>query len=30
MLVSYDTDSISSFEVMAQVTRQQLCAERVG
>lgn len=30
MLVSYDTDRISSFEVMAQVTSQQLCAERVG
>jgi hypothetical protein len=30
MLVSYDTDSISSFEVMARVSGQQLCAERVG
>jgi hypothetical protein len=30
MLVSYDTDSTSSFEVMAQVSSQQLCAERVG
>ena len=30
MLVSYDTDCISSFEVMARVTSQQLCAERVG
>ncbi len=30
MLVSYDTDSTSSFEVMAQVSSQQLCAERIG
>jgi hypothetical protein len=30
MLVSYDTDSTSSFEILAQVTSQQLCAERVG
>jgi hypothetical protein len=30
MLVSYDTDSTSSFEILAQVTNQQLCAERVG
>lgn len=30
MLVSYDTDSTSSFEILAQMTGQQLCAERVG
>lgn len=30
MLVSYDTDRTSSFEIMAQITSQQLCAERVG
>jgi hypothetical protein len=30
MLVSYDTDSTSSFEILAHVTSQQLCAERVG
>ncbi len=30
MLVSYDTDRTSSFEIMAQVTGQQLNAERVG
>jgi hypothetical protein len=30
MLVSYDTDRTSSFEILAQMTGQQLCAERVG
>jgi len=30
MLVSYDTDSTSSFDILAQMTGQQLCAERVG
>ncbi|MDH3979172.1 MAG: ATP-binding protein [Gammaproteobacteria bacterium] len=30
MLVSYDTDRTSSFEILAQVTGQQLGAERVG
>jgi len=30
MLVSYDIDATSSFEIMAQITGQQLCAERVG
>jgi hypothetical protein len=30
MLVSYDNDRTSSFEIMAQVSGQQLCAERVG
>jgi hypothetical protein len=30
MLVSYDTDRTSSFEILAQITGQQLCAERVG
>jgi hypothetical protein len=30
MLVSYDTDRTSSFEILAQVTGQQLDAERVG
>ena len=30
MLVSYDTDRTSSFEIMAQITGQQLIAERVG
>jgi hypothetical protein len=30
MLVSYDTERTSSFEIMAQMTGQQLCAERVG
>lgn len=30
MLVSYDTDATSSFEILAQMTGQQLCAERVG
>ncbi len=30
MLVCYDNDSTSSFEILAQVSSQQLCAERVG
>lgn len=30
MLVSYDTDTTTSFEILAQMTGQQLCAERVG
>ena len=30
MLVSYDTDRTSSFEILAQMTGRQLCAERVG
>ena len=30
MLVSYDTDRTSSFEILAQISSQQLCAERVG
>ena len=30
MLVSYDTDRTSSFEILAQMTGQQLCAERIG
>ena len=30
MLVSYDTERTSSFEIMAQIANQQLCAERVG
>jgi len=30
MLVSYDIETTSSFEIMAQITGQQLCAERVG
>ena len=30
MLVSYDTDRTSSLEILAQVTGQQLCAERIG
>ena len=30
MLVSYDTDSTSSFEILAQVAKQHLCAERIG
>ncbi len=30
MLVSYDTDRTSSFEIMSQISGQQLCAERVG
>jgi hypothetical protein len=30
MLVSYDTDTTSSFEILARMSGQQLCAERVG
>jgi hypothetical protein len=30
MLVSYDTERTSSFEVLANMTKQQLRAERVG
>jgi hypothetical protein len=30
MLVSYDTDTTSSFEILARMTGQQLYAERVG
>jgi hypothetical protein len=30
MLVSYDKECTSSFEILAQMTGQQLCAERVG
>ena len=30
MLVSYDTERTSSFEVLAQMTGQQLHAERIG
>jgi hypothetical protein len=30
MLVSYDTDRTTSFEILAQMTGQQLCAERIG
>jgi hypothetical protein len=30
MLVSYDKERTSSFEILAQMTGQQLCAERVG
>ena len=30
MLVSYDTERTSSFEVLARMTRQQVRAERVG
>ena len=30
MLVSYDSDRTSSFEILAQLTGQQLSAERVG
>jgi hypothetical protein len=30
MLVSYDTDSTSSFEILAQVAGQQLGVERCG
>ena len=30
MLVSYDTERTSSFEMLAQITSQQLCVERVG
>jgi hypothetical protein len=30
MLVSYDTDRTSSFEVLAQMMGQQVRAERIG
>lgn len=30
MLVSYDTERTSSFEVLANMTKQQVRAERVG
>jgi hypothetical protein len=30
MLVSYDTERTSSFEILAQMTCQQLSAERIG
>ena len=30
MLVSYDTQRTSSFEILALMSCQQLCAERVG
>ena len=30
MLVSYDTERTSSFEVLARMTKQQVRAERVG
>jgi hypothetical protein len=30
MLVSYDKERTSSFEILAEMTGQQLCAERVG
>ena len=30
MLVSYDSDRTTSFEILAQMTGQQLVAERVG
>ena len=30
MLVSYDKERTSSFEILAQMSCQQLCAERVG
>ena len=30
MLVSYDKERTSSFEILAEMTDQQLCAERVG
>lgn len=30
MLVSYDPDRTTSFEIMSQVTGQRLCAARVG
>jgi hypothetical protein len=30
MLVSYDTERTSSFEILAQISGQQLCVERVG
>ena len=30
MLVSYDRDRTSSFDILAVITGQRLCAERVG
>jgi len=30
MLVAYDTKRTSSFEILARMTGQSLCAERVG
>ena len=30
MLVSYDTERTSSFEILARMTGQALCAERCG
>ena len=30
MLVSYDTERTSSFEILAGMTGQSLCAERIG
>ena len=30
MLVSYDTDRTSSFEILAGISEQSLCAERIG
>ena len=30
MLVSYDTERTSSFEILAKMTGQALCAERCG
>ncbi len=30
MLVSYDTDRISSFDIMTEISNQDLHAERVG
>jgi len=30
MLVAYDTDRTSSFEILAGVSGQSLCAERIG
>jgi hypothetical protein len=30
MLVSYDRERTSSFDILAVITGQQLCAERIG
>ena len=30
MLVSYDTERTSSFEILAGMSGQSLCAERIG
>lgn len=30
MLVSYDTERTSSFEILAGISGQSLCAERIG